>query len=203
VRFVSLLLAGILLTFAISFVVGFLVKAVDQGQLAGHGLLILGGALLLSSLLAVLSWQLSADLRRPGRSAFSKRYTRMWVIMLALSLPVGLLLGFLSDEHQPGDGSLLRSGPMEPWLAIVSATVLLLVFAVTMILYHRTIDGHEEHAYLWASTGGFYFLTAALPTAWLLDRGGLIGPSGLGTAMLLLLGSIAIQGLIWAWLKFR
>jgi hypothetical protein len=116
---------------------------------------------------------------------------------------VGLFLAAISDQDGASAGDLFSAGPIEGWLAVVAVLVLLLVFIVTMFLYHRTIDAHEEHAYLWASTGGFYFLAAALPTAWLLERGGLVGLFGLGAAMILLLASCMVQTLLWAWLKFR
>lgn len=203
VRLLCLLVASTLALSVLAFAVGFTVAVLEQGGFGPRSSAILGGALLGISVLAFLSWQLSAHWRRPGRSSFDRRYTRMWVILLGLALPVGLFLGAISDRPGAGAGELFSNGPIDAGLALIAAGLLLVVFVVTMVLYHRTIDDHEERAYLWASTGGFYFLAAVLPTVWLLERGGLAGPFELGAAMLLLLASIAVQCLIWAWLKFR
>lgn len=204
-RLALLLATATLAMVGAAFVVGFLTAYVDEGggEFSSRGGAVLAASLFATGLLSFLAWRLSAHWRRPGRGAFARRYTRMWVILLGLGLPVGMFLGVISDQDSASAGDLFSNGPIESWLAVVASVLLLLLFAVTMLLYHRTIDAHEEHAYLWASTGGYYFLAAALPTAWLLERGGLIGPLGLGSAMILLLASCAVQCLIWAWLKFR
>lgn len=204
-RLVALVAAGILALFAVSAIIGFLVAHSEAGggALKPAGIGFLAVASIMAALLAVAAWRLSAPWRGPGRSAYDRRYTRTWMILLALGLPVGILLGILTDVSPEARGDLFSNGPIDPMAAIIATAILLVVLVVTAILYHRAIDDHEEQAYLWSTTGAFYALAAMLPTAWLLERGGLVGPLGLGTAMLLLLAATLVQCLIWAWLKFR
>jgi hypothetical protein len=204
-RLAGLVASGVLALFALSAIFGFLVAHAEAGggslKPAGFGFLAI--ASVLAVLLGGAAWRLSAPWRGPGRSAYDRRYTRTWVILLALGLPVGIMLGILTDAGSDSPGDLFGTGPIEPMAAVIATAILLVVLVVTAILYHRAIDDHEEQAYLWSTTGAFYALAAMLPTAWLLERGGLVGPLGLGTAMLLLLAATLIQCLIWFWLKFR
>lgn len=201
--FARLLLIGVtvlLTVFSLGVVIGVVAKATELGELRPRGAL----ALVIAGLVGVaggwLSWRLSAHWRRPGRSGYEKRYTRMWLTIVALGFPLGLLLGVTNG---PGVASLAGTGPIAPGLAIATAAALVLSLGASLILYHRAIDDHEQQAYLWANSLAFYFLVIAIPAAWLLSRGGVIAPLGGGSVMLILLGSMLINLVGWAVLKFR
>lgn len=201
VRIVLLALTTLALVFCVGVLIGILVAIVEHGYVKPRALAFLIGGSAAAALFAWLAWHLSAHWRRPGRSAYEQRYTKMIMILVASGLPLGLLLGMAGDA-QPHD-TVFSNGPLDPLLAGIAAATLVIVLAGTLILYHRSIDDHEQQAYLWANSLAFYFLALALPAAWLLARGGLIAPIGIGSAMLILLAAFVINFTVWAWLKFR
>jgi hypothetical protein len=193
--------AALALLFCVGVTVGITVSALEDGVLKPRGVVALGIAVLAAALFGWACWSLSAHWRRPGRSDYERRYSNMMWILFASGLPVGLLIGIAGDG-QPQD-SLFSNGPLDPTVAGLAAMASVVVLAGTLVLYHRTIDDHEQQAYLWANSLAFYFLALALPAAWLLARGGLIPPIGIGSAMLILLAAFVINFSVWAWLKFR
>ena len=201
VRIALLILCAAALLFSIGAAIGVGVALAEKGTVQPTGIAVLGAAVIGALLLAWASWRLSAHWRRPGRSDYERRYSKMMLLMFSAALPVGLLIGMAGDG-QPGD-SLLSNGPLDPTLATLAAIGLVVTLGATLLLYHRSIDDHEQQAYLWANSLAFYFLALALPAVWLLARGGVIGPIGIGTAMLMLLAAFVINFTVWAWLKFR
>lgn len=201
VGFALLALSAIALLLSAGMVAGIAVNIVEDRRLPPLGAALLGGSLAGLLLFGWAVWRQSAYWRRPGQSAYERRYTRMMLVLLGSGLPVGLLLGFAGNSRP--DETLFSNAPLSPLLAALAAGTLVVVLAGTLVFYHRTIDDHEERAYLWANSLAFYFLALALPAAWLLSRGGLIAPVGIGGAMLLLLAALGINAAAWAWLKYR
>ncbi|NJC05635.1 hypothetical protein GGQ97_001428 [Sphingomonas kaistensis] len=201
VRLVLLVLAAIALVFSVGLIAGIVVASFEQSLLKPRGAALLAGAVIAATALGWSCWKLSAHWRRSGRSAYEKRYSKMMWVLFAAGMPIGVLIGFAGDG-QPGT-SLFSNGPLDPRLAAVAAVGLVVTLAGTLVLYHRSIDDHEQQAYLWANSLAFYFLALALPAAWLLARGGLIGAIGIGSVMLILLAAFCINFAVWAWLKYR
>lgn len=200
VRVVLLFLAILAFFFAVGLSIGVAAGTIEQGALSARGAAALLGGVLGTAVFGWFAWRLIAYWRRPGRSSYERRYNRMMAVLVASGLPLGLLLGFASDG-QPQ--TILSNSPLDPVLAGLAAFLSVVVLASTLVLYHRTIDDHEQQAYLWANSLAFYFLVLALPAAWLLARGGLIGPIGIGSVMLILLAACAVNLTVWAWLKYR
>lgn len=201
VRIALLILAIIGLMFSIGVVIGIALAFAERGELQPRGAALLSAAVLGGALLGWACWRLAAHWRRPGRSAYERRYSKMMLLLFSAGLPIGLLIGIAGDG-EPGN-SLFSNGPLDPTLAAIAAFAMVITLAGTLVVYHRSIDDHEQQAYLWANSLAFYFLALAMPAAWLLARGGLIGPIGIGTAMLILLAAFCINFTVWAWLKFR
>lgn len=155
----------------------------------------LGGAALYTA------WRLAAS---PATATpYERRYWRMWALIVVLGIPVGLLFGMTSKARGFEALNPFSSAPMAPAMAVLIAVVTAAVLIVAVVLYHRAIDDHEERAYLWASQIAYYFVFIAMPVWWLLERGGLLGPLTVGWALLILLASGFVHGVVWAWLKFR
>lgn len=201
VRMILLIIAATALLFCAGMVVGIVIALIEDGVLSARGAALLAASVGGIALFAWASWKLSAYWRRPGRSAYEKRYTRMLLILFASGLPLGILIGMAGDG-QPGT-SLFSNGPLDPRLAAMAAIAEVLILGATLVIYHRSIDDHEQQAYLWANSIAFYFLALTLPAVWLLARGGLLPGLGFGSAMLILLGAFAINFAVWAWLKYR
>ena len=201
VRIALLILATIGLLFSIGVVIGIAMAFAERGELRPRGAGLLAGALVGAALSGWTCWNLSAHWRQPGRSPYEKRYSKMMLLLFSAGLPIGLLIG-LAGHGRP-DNSLFSSGPLDPTLAAIAALGTVVILAGTLVLYHRSIDDHEQQAYLWANSLAFYFLALIMPAAWLLARGGLIGPLGFGTAMLIMLAAFFINFTVWAWLKYR
>lgn len=202
-RLIALGVSALLTIFALGGIVGFTKALLENGEAPSPaGLLAYGAFYLAAALFGFLAWRLSAPWRGPGRSSYQRRYTRMWLILMTLGFPAGLLLG-ITNEPAEGLRSLAGVGPIDPILAIITALAVTVLLGASLVIYHRTIDDHEQQAYLWANSLSFYFLAIAFPVAWLLTRGGLIPPFGAGGAMLILLVGLLINTASWAWLKFR
>lgn len=199
VRLLLLGLAFLLTIFAMGVVIGVASRAIELGEVRQRGLLALAVAVPAGAAFAWLTWRLTSHWRRPGLSGYEQRHTRMLLTIVALGLPLGLLLGLASGP----DISAVATGPIAPWMAILTAAVLAISMSVSLFLYHRTIDDHEQQAYFRANSLAFYFLVIAIPAAWLLSRGGLIPPLGAGPVMLILFASMLINFAAWAVLKFR
>lgn len=201
VRIALLAVSGIALIFSVGVVIGMGIALFERGSLKPLSALAIVMAIAVAAALGWLCWRLAAYWRRPGQSAYERRYARTMLLLVCAGLPVGLLLGVAGDG-KPHE-ALWSNAPLDPLLAGLAALTLVIVLAGALIVYHRSIDDHEQQAYLWANSLAFYFLALALPAAWLLARGGLIGPIGIGTAMLLLLAAFVINFTVWAWLKYR
>lgn len=202
-RLAALLASALVTIFALGGIAGFTKALLEDGSWPSPaGLLAYGAFYLTAAVFGLLAWRLSAPWRGPGLSSYQRRYTRMWLTLLALGFPAGLLLG-IANEPVEGIRSLAGLGPIDPLLAIVTAIAITVLLGASLVIYHRTIDDHEQQAYLWANSLAFYFLAIAFPVAWLLTRGGVIPPFGAGGSMLILLVALLINTASWAWLKFR
>ena len=147
------------------------------------------------------AWRLA--LPAAGASGFEKRYWRMWALIAALGLPLGMALALTSGDRGIADLNPLSVAPLPPATAILLATMATGLIALALVLYHRAIDDHEERAYLWGSQIGYYVLVIAVVAWWLLQRGGVVRPIDTGVAFGAILASIIVQGSVWAWFKFR
>lgn len=202
-RIIALIITLALTVLAFGGIVGFTKAWIDRGTMPSpRGLLTYATFYVAAMLFGWLSWRLLVHLRQPGGSRYERRYTRMWVTLLALGFVAGILLG-MANGSSGEVSSLLANGPVDPLLAVATAATLSLVLIFSLVLYHRTIDDHEQQAYLWANSISFYFVLIATPVAWLLARGGIIPPIGIGTAMLILLAATVINFIVWMRLKYR
>ncbi len=147
------------------------------------------------------SWRLAAPPN--SASGYEKRYWRMWMLVTALGIPVGAALAFSTRSDDLASLNPFGTEPIAAPIAILLAVLVTGFFSVAVALYHRTIDDHEERAYLWGSQLAYYFLVLALPAWWLLERGGIVGPVTTTAAFVAILISFLVQAIVWAWLKFR
>ena len=205
-RILLLLIAGTLALFTVGFFVGFGWAAFDHGHLPRKP-----AAWAALALAVALSWGLYRLIRallRPsmtaGMTAFDRRYTKMWLIVCLLGVPIGVAMSLMVHRGDPGDMARhIVDGPLPAIGALSVAAALFAAFVIAAVLYHRAIDDHEERAYLWGSQVAYYSLAAAIPIYWLLWRGDLVPALTAGGAMLMLLASFIIQTAVWAWFKFR
>ena len=207
-RIALLFLAIVLALFVAGVFAGFVVASVEHGHILPRkpvGWLVilaaaLAGFILYRAIRALLRPALST-----GLSSFEQRYSKMWLLVMLLGVPVGIGLAMfsLSGDPRASFGRIFTDGALPPVGAVLISTSLALLFGIAAVLYHRAIDDHEERAYLWGSQIAYYFLAAAIPIYWLLFRGGLVPALTAGGAMLLLLTSFVVQAVVWAWFKFR
>lgn len=141
----------------------------------------------------------TGKIKRP-MSPRRKRY----FLALGLAGLFGGILGAWMQFASPGDPTvgfaLLGDSPLTPNFAIGASILWIVGMIVSLVIYHRAVDDHEERAYLWASTAAWYAITLAAPTWWVLARAGL-APSP--NAMLIFLGALVVNCAVWLWLKYR
>ena len=203
----ALIIATFILgVFAVGMVGGFSYAVIEDGQLPTKPLIYLIFAGMVA-LVAFVGWVLLSLFRsiHPERmSGFDKRYWKMWAIVFGLSAPLGAVLaGFGLDDPGGGFSMMLSNSPIAPLTAILVSIVVSILLIASLVIYFRTIDDHEERAYLWGSNVAFHFLALAFPLYWLLARGSLVPQITIGIALLIILLSCIVQAIVWALFKFR
>jgi hypothetical protein len=181
---------------------GFLDAMRDAGRpvmptAAGIGLVLLGGAAALFFYTRRFAGAWGNDL-----GGLSPRQRRYW-LALGLAAVIGGVIGAWMTLDQPqGHGALamVSNGPLSAGFAIGASFCWTVGLAVSMILYHRAIDDHEQRAWLWASTAGWYAIIFPAPVWWVLHRAELAPPADV---MLLFLLSMVVNAIVYLWLKFR
>lgn len=139
------------------------------------------------------------NIKRP----MSPRRKRYWTALGLAGAFGGILGAWMQSTQSDGatiDLALLSNSALPTNFAIGASIIWVVGMAISLILYHRSVDDHEERAYLWAGTAAWYALTLAAPTWWVLHRASL---SPAPDVMLLFLGALAVNLIVWLWLKYR
>ena len=205
-RILLLVVTAIFGVFAVGMVGGFSAAVIEDGQLPTKPVAWLIFAAMVA-LVAVIGWILATLVRsfRPQTmSGFDRRYWKMWGVIVLLGMPVGVALAAFGLDD-PGDGfsMMLSNSPIAPLTAILVSLAVAVLLTASLVIYFRTIDDHEERAYLWGTNIAFHFLALAFPLYWLLARGGLVPPITIAIALLIVLLSCIVQSIVWALFKFR
>ena len=202
-RVVLAIVLGTVGMFLVGLAVGVVAAMIAKGHLPSRlwvaGLPVIAAPLGAWSLYA--AWRLAAP--PTTASGYEKRYWRTWLVVTALGVPVGMVLAMSSRRNGVDSINPFTSDPISAPIAVLLAVLVTGFFALAVGLYHRTIDDHEERAYLWGSQLAYYFLVLAFPAWWLLERGGIVAPISTVVALWAILVSFLVQGAVWAWLKFR
>jgi len=136
------------------------------------------------------------NMKRP-MSPRRKRYAAG----IGLALVVGAVLGAVMQRGETGDGlTIFSNAPLTPGFAAGAAILWVVGMIVSLTMYHRAVDDHEERAYLWAGLAAWYTFTLSAPTWWVLHRASLAPAPD---AMLLFAGALAVNLIVWLWLKYR
>ena len=208
VRILLLALAAVAAIFIAGVLVGFGWASYEHGHILPRK----PAAWAALALALAISWGLYRLIRallRPSSTnpmtSFDRRYWRMWFLVGALGVPIGVGLSLATiDQGSPNPFGWVAPGEtLQPITAVLLATSFLFACTIGLFLYHRAIDDHEERAMLWGSYIAFYGLVAMLLSHWLLEKGGLVPAVTSGSAMLLVVAAFAIQWAVWAWFKFR
>lgn len=132
----------------------------------------------------------------------SRRRRRYWTA-LGLAAVIGGIVGVWASFDQPANRGAIEmafTGSLSANFAIGASLFWVIGLLVSMIIYHRSIDDHEERAWLWAGLAGWYAFIFPAPVWWVLHRAGLAPPAD---AMLLFVLSMVANGVVYLWLKFR
>ena len=142
---------------------------------------------------------------KTGKTAtpMSPRRKRYWMA-IGISAAIGGLLGaWMQIDNSAGPAAGLASisnGALTPGFAKGASALWVVGLILSLVLYHRAIDDHEERAYLWACLTSWYAIVLATPAWWVLHRADLAPPVD---AMILFLVALVANAVVWLWLKFR
>lgn len=139
---------------------------------------------------------------KTAKRAMSPRQKRYWT-SLGLAGVIGGIIGGWMVLDQPTDrgaADLLGNGALTPEFAAGASIAWTLGLAICMVIYHRSIDDHEQRAWLWAGLWGWYAFIFTAPVWWVLHRASMAPAPD---AMLLFLLSMAANAVVYLWLKFR
>lgn len=141
------------------------------------------------------------DTTKPRRRLSPRQ--RRYRFALGFAAVVGGIVGGWMVADQPVGRNGLEmavSGSLSANFAIGAALLWVVGLAISMTIYHRAIDDHEERAWLWAGLVGWYAFIVPAPVWWVLHRADLAPPAD---TMLLFAFSMTINAIVWLWLKFR
>lgn len=124
---------------------------------------------------------------------------RLYWVSLFLAGALGMASA-IALQSTGGGGSLVGNDALTPMVAIGISLLWIVGLAVSLVIYHRSIDDHERQAYRIAGLAGFYAFVFPCPAWWLLARADLAPPVD---AMILFIASIAANAAVYMWFKFR
>lgn len=132
----------------------------------------------------------------------SPRRRRYWSALGLSAIVGGIIGGWMQlDQAQSGGAvDFLGNGALSSSFAIGASIFWVVGLAVGVAIYHRSIDDHEQRAWLWAGLAGWYAFIFPAPVWWVLHRAALAPPVD---AMLLFLVSMVANAIVYLWLKFR
>lgn len=130
------------------------------------------------------------------------RRKRLYTASIAGSGLLGLLTAILlrSGQADVTSDPFFSNSALSPEIAILLALLWGIGISIAVFIYQRTIDDHEQRAYLWAGLAGYYAFVVPAPMWWVLARADLAPPVD---AMLLFAVTIVTNALVYLWLKFR
>src|SRR3546814_3475239 len=96
-----------------------------------------------------------------------------------------------ADRHGLLDAAAITA--FSPGFAGGASLLWLVGLSIGSLFYHRSIDDHEEHAWLWAGLAGWYAFALAAPVWWVLHRADLAPPAD---AMMLFLLSLIVNAVV-------
>jgi hypothetical protein len=151
---------------------------------------------------AIFALAIYARRYRSTWQGLSPRKQRYWLTLGFCAAIGGIVGGWLVADQPTGRGlsETLASGSLSPGFAVGASLLWIAGLAIGMVLYHRSIDDHEERAWLWACVAGWYAFIFPAPAWWVLHRAALAPPVDI---MTLFAFSLIVNAIVWLWLKFR
>lgn len=130
------------------------------------------------------------------------RRKRLYMTSVFGSAVLGLVTAGLMQSGQSDLGAdpFFSNSALSPRIAIALALLWSIGIAIAVVVYQRTVDDHEKHAYLWAGLAGYYAFVIPAPAWWVLSRAGLLPPVN---AMALFALTMMVNAIVYLWLKFR
>jgi len=126
---------------------------------------------------------------------------RLYWISLFGSFGLGIMIAIMMQSGQQDvSNDMFSNSALTPTMAVVLSLMWVIGLGVAMILYHRSIDDHERHAYRLGAAAGFYAFVVPCPVWWVLARAGMAPPV---EAMSLFLFSLIVNCGVYLWFKFR
>jgi uncharacterized membrane protein YhaH (DUF805 family) len=125
---------------------------------------------------------------------------RLYWISLTLSGALGFVAAMVMQSGPQGSDGLFSNAAMTPTVAIALSAMWVIGLAIALVLYHRTVDDHERHAYHLGALAGFYAFVFPCPVWWVLWRADLAPPV---EAMPLFAVSLIANAAVYFWFKFR
>ncbi len=139
---------------------------------------------------------------KTAKRALSPRQKR-YRFSLGFAAVIGAIAGVWLSADQPADRGAFEmafTGSLSTGFAIGASLIWVVGLLISLAVYHRAIDDHEERAWLWAGLAGWYAFVFPAPVWWVLHRASLTPPVD---AMQLFVFSMLVNAVVWLWLKFR
>ncbi|MFN3863487.1 MAG: hypothetical protein ACK4RT_04310 [Erythrobacter sp.] len=186
---------GITLFFTGGMIAGYTSGVLERG---GPDLVdgaIIAAMVLLAALVALGIWRFwSKTIEEPVASRV-RSARRLFAVAIALSLPLGLLLG-VTDE---GSGALLSNAPVSASIAALAIVLWLIAGPLITWLWWQKIDEHEAGAYREGALVAAHAYIFITPIWWMASRAGWLP---LLEPMLVLLAVTVIWSGVWFFRRY-
>lgn len=160
---------------------------------------------IVGTLLVLLTGAVAMFLYLRPFGAFWEKWSprkRLYVGSFSACVAFGAALMSLlhAAKVEPLADPLASSTALSPSYAIVLAALWSVGLVIATVVYLRSIDDHERHAFHMASVAGFYGFVLPCPAWWVLARAGVLPPVD---AMPLFIFAMAVNVIVFFWYRFR
>jgi hypothetical protein len=181
---------GITLIFIAGVITGYTSGALERGGPDLTDAAIIAAMVLLAALVAFGIWRFWPQSVDEPVAPRVRDARRLFLIAIALSLPLGFLLG-VTDE---GSGAFLSNAPVTPGIAALAIVMWVIAGPLITWLWWQKIDEHEAGAYrdgALVAAHAYIFIT---PVWWMASRAGWLPPQ---EPMLVLLAVTLVWSAVW------
>ena len=190
--------AGILTVFLAGGAAGAFAAMAEDRHYSAKGIALL--ALFALAAIAAGVWFVRLLRRARAVAPETARVTRARQ-MLVVSGAIGGVLGLLFAVDGMADPTFtISDASMSPMFALVTLAIIGIAVPAVTLVWHRSVDEHEEHVYRFASLIAIYTYFWVSLMWWIAARGGCLPPVD-GKAIFGIVW--AVWGLAWVWRKYR
>ena len=195
---ILLIILPIALIFMLGVVAGLTAVMLESGANAKQIITLLI-ALALNLGIALMIYRLTRGFRLDAVGPRTRRARNLVILSTLTGAVLGILFSLATIEH--GDpGAFFSDAPISPLVAAIGTAIYALVIPLYSVHWWKSIDEHEAKSYSLAAVIALSLYTIAMPSWWMLWRGGWVTEP---QDMTIFAVTLTVWGVAWMWLRSR